>query len=177
MQYHQQHTCRHSSTSSRSYSTSPSSPPQQEQQQKVSGEAQAPAQEDPTTTTTSSTASTTTTSSSGSHQPHQQPHQKGKSPEDSGAAKFSKEFIAGKLSQEELWMAGVGGRLKIWARSDASLKVSKVLSNSSYKISSLSICLFKACLLGLHTSHGHEEKSAKDASTRVFKEKNDRHKN
>jgi hypothetical protein len=39
-----------------------------------------------------------------------------------GAPPLSKTFVAGKLAQEELWLAGIPGRIKIWAIRRPELK-------------------------------------------------------
>jgi hypothetical protein len=52
--------------------------------------------------------------------PPQQPQQ----PQQPQAAPLSKAFVVANLSQDELWLTGVGGRIKIWAaRQHPELKV------------------------------------------------------
>ena len=122
------------STTTNSTTSSSSNSPSSEQQQnpeKAPKETQAAAE------------AKLTSSSTGSDKAHHHDNQKGKDPEHAGAAGFSKEFVAGKLSQEELWMAGVGGRLKIWARDDPSLKVSSVNATCICYISAT--CMFYLC--------------------------------
>ncbi|GBF94446.1 hypothetical protein Rsub_07260 [Raphidocelis subcapitata] len=56
---------------------------------------------------------------SGGGSPQQQQQQQ----QQQGAPPLSKAFVAGKLSQEELWMAGLPGKLKVWsARQRPELK-------------------------------------------------------
>jgi len=87
---------------------------------RLSSAATSPSLQPPTHTTSTRTFATSSSSSSSSSSNEQQKQQE----QAAGAPPLSKSFVAGKLSQEELWLAGLPGRVKIWAaRTQPHLKV------------------------------------------------------